>query len=258
MLLKIVAGLPRYLWSGWGAVATVMLFIALWEVGHQAYGQLVLPSPAETFVVLWDLLHQKAFLHNLGLTIRRALLGLSISLMAGTALGMLAGSFATPSLMSRPLATILMGMPPIAWIILAMIWFGMGDVTVIFTIVVASLPIVFVGALQGARTLENDLREMARSFGAPLWMRLTDVYFPHLFAFIFPAWVAALGMSWKIVVMAELLAANDGIGAQLAIARTQLDTSTAMALIVTMVTLLMAIEYLLMEPIKREVERWRE
>jgi NitT/TauT family transport system permease protein len=89
-------------------------------------------------------------------------------------------------------------------------------------------------------------------------MRLTDVYFPHVFAFVFPAWVAALGMSWKIVVMAELLAANDGIGAALAIARTRLDTTTAMALIAIMVVLLLMIEYLLMEPVKREVERWRQ
>jgi NitT/TauT family transport system permease protein len=142
--------------------------------------------------------------------------------------------------------------------VLAMIWFGMGDRTVVFTVVVASFLIVFIGALQGMRTLDNDLKETARSFNAPLLMRLTDVYFPHVFAFIFPAWISALGMSWKIVVMAELLAANDGIGAALAIARTRLDTATAMALIVIMVALLLMIEYLLMEPLKREVERWRQ
>ena len=55
------------------------------------------------------------------------------------------------------IVTILVGMPPIAWIVLAMIWFGMSDMTVIFTVVVASFPIIFVGALQGTRTLEGDL-----------------------------------------------------------------------------------------------------
>lgn len=257
-LVAIATGFPRYLWSGWGAVAGVFLFIALWETGHQLYGDLILPSPKQTFLVLWDMLQREDVRHDIGITVNRALWGFGISALLGSVLGMTAGRFVTPSLLSRPVVTILMGMPPIAWIVLAMIWFGMGDRTVIFTVVVASFPVVFVGALQGMRTLDNDLQETARSFNAPLSMRFTDVYFPHVFAFVFPSWVAALGMSWKIVVMAELLAANDGIGAALAIARTRLDTPAAMALIVIMVGLLLMIEYLLMEPVKREVERWRQ
>jgi NitT/TauT family transport system permease protein len=151
-----------------------------------------------------------------------------------------------------------MGMPPIAWIVLAMIWFGMTDNTIVFTIVVASFPIVFVGALQGTRTIEDDLKEMCDSFHMPPLMKFTNLYFPHIFSYIFPAWVSALGMSWKIVVMAELLASNNGVGAMLANARAQLDTSTALALVVVMIGSLMLIEYVVLEPIKREVELWRD
>ncbi|WP_228256211.1 ABC transporter permease subunit [Aliarcobacter butzleri] len=84
-----------------------------------------------------------------------------------------------------------------------------------------------------------------------------DLYFPHIFSYIFPAYISALGMSWKIVVMAELLSSSDGIGANLAIARSQLDTPTALALVVIMIGSLLLIEYLVLEPIKREVESWR-
>ena len=159
--------------------------------------------------------------------------------------------------MSRPIVTILVGMPPIAWIVLAMIWFGMSDTTVIFTVVIASFPIVFVGALQGTRTLEGNLKQMADSFNLPFKMKMFDLYFPHIFSYIFPAWISALGMAWKIVVMAELLSANDGIGSALAIARSQLDTPTALALVLIMIGSLLLIEYLILEPIKREVEAWR-
>lgn len=160
-------------------------------------------------------------------------------------------------MMSRPIVTILVGMPPIAWIVLAMIWFGMGDFTVIFTVFIASFPLVFVGALQGTRTLEGDLTEMGKSFKLPLHVKLFDIYFPHIFSYIFPAWVSALGMAWKIVVMAELLSSNDGIGASLAVARSHLDTPVALALVVIMISSLMFIEYIILEPIKREVESWR-
>ena len=257
-LLKILRDFPAYLWSGWGAIASVFLFIAVWDVGNQIYGDLILPSPLETFRTLAQLFGESAFMENLMITLRRAMIGFGISLVAGTALGLLAGFFVTASIMSRPIVTILMGMPPIAWIVLAMIWFGMGDATVIFTVVVASLPIVFVGALQGTRTLEDKFDEMADIFKVPRMMKFFDIYLPHIFSYVFPAWVAALGMAWKIVVMAELLATSDGLGAALAMARSQLDTATALAIVVAMVGLLMVAEYIFLEPIKREVEKWRD
>ena len=57
--------------------------------------------------------------------------------------------------------------------------------------------------------------------------------------------------------MAELLSTRDGIGAALAVSRAQLDTATSMAWIVAVIGLLLAVEYLLLEPIKRQLERWR-
>ncbi|MDP2894790.1 MAG: ABC transporter permease [Sulfurimonas sp.] len=256
--LKILKDFPAYLWSGWGAVASILLFIALWDMGNQIYGDLVLPSPLETFKTLNTMLHDENIINEIKTTLYRSSVGFGISLLFGTALGLLAGFFATASMMSRPIVTIFVGMPPIAWIVLAMIWFGMGDETVIFTVIVASFPIIFVGALQGTRTLDGDLKEMARSFNFPWHMKFLDVYFPHIFSYVFPAWVSALGMAWKIVIMAELLATSDGIGATLATARSQLDTPTALSIVVIMIGSLMFIEYIILEPIKREVELWRD
>ncbi len=255
--LKILKDFPAYLWSGWGAIASILLFIAFWDMGNQIYGDLVLPAPLETFQTLFAMLQDNAVMEEIKITLYRASAGFGISLLLGSVLGLIAGFFATASMMSRPIVTILVGMPPIAWIVLAMIWFGMGDETVIFTVVVASFPIVFVGALQGTRTLDGDLKEMAESFALPWHMKFSDVYFPHLFSYLFPAWVSGLGMAWKIVIMAELLATSDGMGASLAIARSQLDTPTALALVVIMIASLMFIEYIILEPIKREVELWR-
>jgi NitT/TauT family transport system permease protein len=257
-ILNILKNFPRYLWSSWGAIASIFLFIALWEFGHQIYGNLILPAPKETFFRLVNMLTSEGMWQEMQITIRRALWGFFISVVIGSSLGLVAGLFATASMMSRPIVTILMGMPPIAWIVLAMIWFDMGDRTVIFTVVVASFPIVFIGALQGTRTLENNLKEMAVSFNTPLLMKMTDIYFPHIFSYVFPAWIAALGMSWKIVVMAELLSASDGIGAALQVTRGHLDMAGALALVMMLVGSLLLIEYLLMEPIKREVEQWRD
>ncbi|RBQ29711.1 ABC transporter permease [Aliarcobacter vitoriensis] len=258
LFIKIIKDFPAYLWSGWGSIASVFLFLALWDFGHQIYGSLVLPSPKDTFIALNEILHNPEIVENIFITIKRAMIGFGLAVLVGSILGLLSGLFITASIMSRPIVTILFGMPPIAWIVLAMIWFGMSDMTVIFTVFIASFPIVFVGALQGTRTIEGDLKQMVDSFHLPFSMKLFDLYLPHVFSYIFPAYISALGMSWKIVVMAELLASSDGLGSSLAIARSQLDTPTALALVTIMIASLLLIEYIILEPIKRELESWRD
>jgi len=257
-LIKQIKEFPGYLWSGWGAIASVFLFIALWDLGNQIYGYLVLPSPLETFIELKNMIQTQSLQDEMKLTFYRAIVGFGISLLVGSTLGLIAGFFVTASIMSRPIVTILVGMPPIVWIVLAMIWFGMGNQTVIFTVSIASFPIIFIGALQGTRTLDGELNEMANSFNVPPVMKFFNIYFPHIFSYLFPAWVAALGMSWKIVIMAELLATSDGMGAALAVARSHIDTPVVLALVVIMISTLMFVEYIILEPIKREVESWRK
>ncbi len=258
LLRAWLAGLPAYLWSGWGALASLLLLFAVWEGVSALYGPLVMPDPRSTFATLLGLLDSGEAWPELAITARRALIGYLFAVLVGGALGLLAGLSMTASMMSRPLVTVLMGMPPIAWLVLAMLWFGAGDGTPVLTVFVASFPIVFVGALQGTRTLDNQLQTMAQAFRLPWAMRFFDVYLPHIISYLFPAAITALGTSWKVVVMAELLATQDGVGAALAVTRSHLDTPATMAWIVAVVGLLLAVEYLVLEPVKREVERWRE
>ncbi|ENO92323.1 ABC transporter permease [Thauera mechernichensis] len=258
LLRAWLAGLPAYLWSGWGAIASLFLLLAAWEAVSLVYGPLVMPDPRSAFATLWALIDSGAAWPELAATARRALSGYVLAVLAGSVLGLVAGLSMTASMMSRPLVTVLMGTPPIAWLVLAMLWFGASDGTPVFTVFVAAFPVIFIGALQGTRTLDNHLRGMAEAFRLPRRMMFVDVYLPHVVSYLFPAWIAALGTAWKVVVMAELLATQDGVGAALAVSRSHLDTASTMAWIAAVVGLLLAVEYLVLEPIKREVERWRE
>jgi len=251
---RLLRGIPG---SGWGAAASLLLFVALWQVVAERYGPLILPTPLETFATLRGLVQSGAAWPELATTARRALLGLALAAGVGSALGLLAGLSMTASMMARPWVTLMLGMPPIAWLVLAMLWFGAGDGTPVFTVFVACLPVVFIGALQGTRTLDHHLKDVARAYRLPWHMRLTDLYLPHVAAYLFPAWITALGSSWKVAVMAELLATSDGVGAALAVTRSHLDTSGSLAWICAVVGSLLVLEYAVLEPIKRELERWR-
>lgn len=257
-LIAALRGAPGYLWSGWGSLASLLLFVALWEVGAALYGPLILPDPRATLSLLAGWWGGHTLWQELAITARRALAGLALAIGVGSALGLLAGLSMTASMMARPWVTLLLGTPPIAWLVLAMLWFGASDGTPVFTVFIACLPVVFVGALQGTRTLDAPLRDMAQAFRLPWWMRMTDVYLPHVIAWLFPAWITALGSSWKVAVVAELLASSDGVGAALAVTRVQLDTTATLAWIAAVVGSLLAVEYGLLEPIKRALERWRE
>jgi NitT/TauT family transport system permease protein len=257
LLLRALRAAPGYLWSGFGALASLLLLMAAWEALAQQLGPLALPPPAEAARALQRVAESGLLWEQLAVSARRALAGLGLAVALGTLLGLLAGLSAGAALAARPLVTVMLGTPPIAWLVLALLWFGAGDGTPVFTVFIACFPAVFGAALQGTRTLDGQLREMARAFALPRRMTLAEVYGPHVLAYVFPAWITALGQAWKVVVMAELLASADGVGAALAVARSQLDTAATLAWIGALVGLLLALEYGVLEPVKRELERWR-
>ncbi|ODU09345.1 MAG: ABC transporter permease [Rubrivivax sp. SCN 71-131] len=258
LLQRWTAAVATYAWSAWGAIASLLAALALWEWAAAQLGPLALPDPLAAGQALLELMQRGSLWPDLAATARRALIGLALSIGAGTLLGIVAGLSPTAALASRPLVTVMLGTPPIAWLVLALLWFGSGDGTPVFTVFIATVPIVFGAALQGTRTLDAQLRDMARAFGLPWPMTLAQVYGPHVLSYVFPAWITALGSAWKVVVMAELLASPDGVGAALAIARSQLDTAAALAWTGAVVASLLLLEYAVLEPIKREFERWRQ
>ncbi len=242
----------------WVSSLGLLLFLLLWQWGASLYNPIILPSPRETLAALLHLVATGQVTEAAAATAIRTLGGFAIACLAGGSLGVAAGLQPVVRRLVWPVVTVLQGMPPIAWIVLALIWFGTGSGTPIFTVAVATLPIVFVGAVEGVRTADRSLLEMARSFQTPPGMLFWDLYLPHLLSYLFPAVVAGLAVAWKVAVMAELLATDTGIGAGLAAARVNLDTARALAWVAVVVGLLFAFEYAVLHPLKRRLEPWRQ
>ncbi|WP_242500417.1 ABC transporter permease [Tropicimonas sp. IMCC6043] len=239
----------------YGAIG-ILALLALWEAGHRAYGAIVLPGLDETARTLWRLLRDGTVGPALAATAAHAgagwLLGAVIGTLAGTAAGLRAGI----RHMLQPVSVVLLGIPSIAWIVLALLWFG-GASAVIFTVAIATGPLIFAAAVQGARSLDGDLARMARAFRAPPAAMALDVYGPHMFSHLFPALAAALAMSWKVSVMAELLSGAGGIGDGIAGARARVDTAETMAWVVVVVAVLITVDHLLLRRLRRHMELWR-
>lgn len=159
--------------------------------------------------------------------------------------------------LARPLITVLLGVPPIAWIVLVMIWFGSTDTTVVITVVAAAAPILVLGAAEGAGNRDRRLDEMARVFGVGSVRRALGLGLRQALTTLLPALAIASGTAFKVAVMSELLTNAGGAGGALADARATLDASKALAWVAIVVALLLAIEFLAIQPFRSELERWR-
>jgi NitT/TauT family transport system permease protein len=248
----------RFLWSGWAGIAGLALFAALWQAGHERYGAFILPAPLATLEAGIAQLGDPGSWQLAGVTVLRALEGFAISAMTGAIGGLLVGYSPAAVRLARPILTVLLGVPPIAWIVLAMIWFGSTDGTVVTTVVVATVPLIFIGSAEGVVTRDRGLDDMARAFGAGPVGRFWSLGIRHIAAYLFPALTVGLGSAFKVAVMAELLANTGGIGGALAMARANLDVPQALAWVLIAVAALICVEYGVVHPVRSEFERWRD
>lgn len=240
----------------WGGLGIALLLIG-WEAGHRLYGPLVLPGLWETAIALRRMIAAGEVGPALMRTAGNAGTGWVIGMLAGALAGTFAGLRAEARLALQPVAMIFLGIPAIAWMVLALLWFS-GRWAVIFTVAVSMAPIVFAAAVRGARSLDGELAEMARVFHAPPLARLLDVQGPHMLSYLFPALVTTFAMSWKVSVMAELFSGSGGIGDGLATARTRVDTAQTMAWIAVIVAVVILLDQTVLRRLQRRMDLWRQ
>lgn len=244
---------PAWAWGLLGLAVAVLL----WGWGSTQLSPIALPSPIETAEALSRLTATGAAFPALAETGLRVIAAFSAALVIGGGLGLAAGFVVPVRAAIGPLVTMLLAVPPIVWVVLALIWFGTGSPAVIFTVFIAVLPIIFLAAVEGVRSVDPELSEMAEAFRMNRRQMLRHVTLPHLGSYLLPASITAFGIAWKVCVMAELLSAREGIGSGLADARANLDTAETFAWLIIVVSAFLLIEALVLRPLHRRLEPWR-
>lgn len=232
------------------AVAIAAL-LGLWQWGAGQTTAIVLPSPGETRAALGQLWSAGVVGPAVAATAFHALAGFGLAALAGVGLGAIAGWQPVLRHLLAPLATALLGAPPIAWLVLAMVWFGLGHGTSVFAVAVTVGPLLFAAAADAAATLDPRWLELARAYGLRGRSRLLLLDGPYLASRLLPAFASGLGLAWRVAILSEVLVAARGIGAELNVARANLDTATAIAWIAIIVALV-----LLSDGLLRLVQRW--
>jgi NitT/TauT family transport system permease protein len=233
---------------------TAVVLIA-WQLAAFRLPAYLLPGPVEVAQSLAWLLGTPSGLAQVGASLFDIAAAMAIAFLAGTVLAVLPYYVRGLRLaIDQRLTPFVNAFPGIGWTLLAIIWFGLGVGTVIFAVAIILIPFMIINIREGVRLIDSELVEMAESFGGGALRRFLRVILPSLLPFMFAAIRISFGVSWKVVLTAELFAGTRGLGYTMNVARQELETARIYAVI----ALIIAITYLggryLFDPLQRRLQ----
>ncbi|MGG2994819.1 ABC transporter permease [Paenibacillus macerans] len=197
----------------WAGLLLLWLFIlAAWQGGAWLYGPEVVPGPADTAAGALELLRDGSLPKYIGISFYRVFSGWTLGSLIAIPLGILIGKVDFIRRFAEPLLNFIRFIPPIAFITLFLVWFGIGEQSKIALILYATLFIVIMNTLTGVLAVEEDKIRAARSMGASEWQIVRHVIVPATAPYIFTGVRLAMGTSYMAIVGAEMIAANEGVG----------------------------------------------
>ncbi|MEO0035872.1 MAG: hypothetical protein RLZZ501_1895 [Pseudomonadota bacterium] len=205
-----LAGLRR---AG-GYVLLPLLLLACWQALY-ALGlirPILLPPPSQVAVAFVELAGSGELLRHLGISLLRVLEGFALAALVGLALGVAIGLSRRLDHATDLLVQLIKPIPPIAWIPLAILWFGIGEGGKVFIIFLGALFPVLVNTIDGIRQTDHRHVELARILEVGRVRFITHVVLPGALPAIMTGLRVGLMVAWMCVVAAELIAASSGVG----------------------------------------------
>ena len=167
----------------------------------------------EQLVELWNTeLAEMTLLGHIWASTQRVLIGFSIAAVIAVPLGLFMALNRYVNAAVKPLFDLLKPMPPISWISISILWFGIGEPSKVFIIVLGTFVPCLLNAYNGVRLVEPELYDVIRTLGGNRRDEILDVCFPASFPSIFAGLQISLSIAWTCVLAAELVSARSGLG----------------------------------------------
>jgi ABC-type nitrate/sulfonate/bicarbonate transport system permease component len=192
----------------------VALLLLVWEgAARLAIADArVLPAPSQCVQAAWNYLTVAELARHLATSLSRVAGGFALASALGIALGVCTGWYRPLGRITRPIVDLLRPIPPLAWIPMAIIWFGLGEASKWFVIFLGAFFPIFTNTLRGMETIAPVLLKAARTMDADGPELLGRVALPAALPDIATGMRVGLGLAFGILVAAELIAADSGIG----------------------------------------------
>jgi NitT/TauT family transport system permease protein len=193
-------------------IVTAGVLIALWHVAVIATGTKIFPSPGAVARGVKKLSEQSLLWSYTRDSLFRVFCGYLGAVLLGVPAGILLGWYATLSRALNPLIQMLRPISPLAWMPLAVIWFGIGNAAPIFLIFLASFFPIVVAAMNGVRNVPAVYLQAGRNFGLSAPRLMTRVVMPAVLPRILVGLRIAFGVAWLVLVASEMIAVDSGLG----------------------------------------------
>lgn len=200
------------------SVATVGVLLVVWAVAtlYLRISPMVLPSPVALGERVQALLTQgysgQPLYVHIGWSLFRSMTGFLCGVALAIPIGLLMGYSRTINAMLQPVFGFFRPIPPIAFIPLMVIWFGIGELSKILLIFAASFNYTVLSSAAGMRSVPTQLIRAGMNLGLTQWQLFTSVMLPAAMPHILTGVKTSAAVSWAILVAAELIAAQAGIG----------------------------------------------
>ena len=239
------------------SVLGILLLLAIWQVGALFMHEIIIASPLKTFSALFNMFGSERFWEATFITSQRAVAGILLGGIAGFVLGIFAGLNENIKNLFEPMRWMIMSISPVIVVVIAMLWFGMGTTMVIVISALLLAPIVYVNTIKGIEMVDEKLIEMANVYKYSTLQKLKHVYIPALIGPLSAAMTIVVTAGMRMIVLAEVLGTNSGIGYELSFARTDLNTPELFAWVVVTLVFVGIAEYLIFKPIENYLLRWK-
>lgn len=240
-------------------ILSVLLAIAAWQiVGWSGlFPRHLLPWPGSVVRSLVDLLASGELVLHIVTSLLRVAAGFSLAGAVAVPLGILIGWSKVAESLTEPILEILRPIPPIAWIPIAMLWFGLGFKPAVFLIFIGALFPILLNTVAGVRGTPRVLVEAVRTLGASERDILVKVVAPSSMPSIIAGLRVGLGVGWMCLVAAEMTGSSSGLGYMIIYYSGILETSSVMVGMLAIGAVGYLMSYAIAR-IERRLLRWRE
>jgi NitT/TauT family transport system permease protein len=212
-------------------IAVWVIFFASWEfiVYAELVSPLLLPSPHQVLATLYDLIVNRGFLSDIGISIVRIVFSFTIACSIAVPLGIMMGTFRAVESFANPFVSAWRYLPAPAFIPILLMWFGTGEAPKIALLTIGVVFFLITLIMDHTRSVRIELIETALTLGGKNSQVLWTVVVPAVMPKVMAAMRQMLAVSWTYLVIAEIVASTTGIGAMMMRARRFLHTDEIMA-----------------------------
>ena len=215
------------------------------------------PSPADVWRAFAGLVVSGNLADHLGSSLVRLVAGFTIGAVLGLAVGIAITLSRRLALFIQPLTSFFQAIAGVAWIPVAIVWFGIGSGPSLFVTANAVFFVVLVNTVAGVRAVPQSLVSAVRVLGASRAVVFREVLLPGAFAYFLVAIEVGVAFAWRALISVEIIAGNNGLGFLLNQASSRFDGATVVALILVIGVIWLLIERVAIRPIRRvTIEKW--